>query len=54
MDRTGIYPDGFLCMFRGRPTDRPDATVRKPDTCRAKIVQNGHFFDVFVKIEGLK
>ena len=36
MDRTGIYPDGFLYIFRARPTDRPDATVRKPDTVGKK------------------
>ena len=36
MDRRRITRRMFLSMFRGRPTDRPDATVRKPDTVGKK------------------
>ena len=36
MDGTGIYQGRLLSIFRDRPTDRPDAIVRKPDTGRKK------------------
>ena len=54
MDRSGIYPDGFLCMFRGRPTDRPDAIVRKPDTGRKKREKIAIFSKFLKKLRILK
>ena len=54
MDRRGIYPDGFLSMFRGRPTDRPDATVRKPDTVGKKSSKIAIFSTFSIKLRALK
>jgi len=36
MIRTGIDREVFLSIFGVCPTNRPDAIVRKADTCRKK------------------
>ena len=54
MDRSGISREWFLSMFRGRPTDRPDATVRKPDTGRKKHSKIAFFSRFSMNLRVLK
>ena len=44
----------FLSMFRVCPTDRPDATVRKPDTVGKKREKIAIFERFFEKLKVLK
>ena len=54
MDRRRITRRMFLSMFRGRPTDRPDAIVRKPDAIGRKREKIAFFSRFSIKLRVLK
>ena len=53
IDRSINVPRRFLKKNGIRPTTRPDAIVRKPDTIGKTPAKNRLFFEVFVKVKGV-
>ena len=54
MDRRGIYSDGFISIFRGRPTDWPLAIIRQPHTIGKKHSKIVIFESFLKKMRALK
>ena len=54
MDRRGIYPDGFLCMFRVSPTTWWAAIIRQPHTIGKKHSKIPIFSTFLEKLRALK